>query len=97
MEGIISLNPDVYIIGTRDPDSLSETFDMLDKAGIPTVVFISYTDPVDGPQAGIDLIGRLFAKEEEAQEEIDFINTQFDLIRDKKLSEKTDKPTVYLS
>ncbi len=95
VEGIISLKPDVYIIGTRDPDSLSETFELLDKAGIPTVVFISYTDPIQGPQSGVGLIGKLFRAEEKAQEQIDFINAQFDLIQYKKLSEKADKPTVY--
>lgn len=95
VEGIISLKPDVYILGTRDPDSFTDIFELLERVGIPTVVFISYTDPVQGPQSGVKLIGKLFGKEEEAQEEIDFINAQFDLIRDKNLSEKTDKPTVY--
>ncbi len=96
VEAIIALKPDVFIINSTDPGGIAEMVGTLEKAGIPSIILNLAARPMETPQIGIELIGNIFGKEERAQELNNFINTQFELINSKNLSERTDKPTVYM-
>jgi iron complex transport system substrate-binding protein len=95
-EAIIALEPDVFVLNTWFLDSLTETIETLDRAGIVTVVLDMSSDAMEAPQTAIGIIGELFGEQERAQELINFINEQLDLVRDANLAERTDKPTVYI-
>ena len=95
-EAIIALDADLFIINTSNIDSMIETIDTLEKAGIVTVVVNMSSDTMNGPMQAIELVGEIFGKQEKAREIVDFIDTQFDLVLEKKLSERTDKPTIYV-
>lgn len=95
-EAIIATDPDVFIVQAMDVNSLADVIDVLDDAGIPTVVFTASDDPIGGPQAEIKLVGQIFGAEDSADELTGFINTQFDLVESKNLAEKADKPSVYV-
>ena len=95
-EAIIALEPDVLIVQAMDPASLTETVDTLEKAGIPTVMIMASDNPIEGAQTELMLIGQIFNAETKAQEIIGFISTQIDLINSKNLSNREDKPTVYI-
>lgn len=96
VEAMIALKPDIFIVNTSDPGSLAHTVNLLEKAGTTTVMISTSKDPIQGPQKSIEIVGKIFGAEDRAQKIIEFITTQFDLIKNKKLSEKTNKPTVYL-
>jgi iron complex transport system substrate-binding protein len=91
-EAIIATEADVFILQSSDAASQTETIEMLEKAGIKTIILNASADPIQGPQDEFRVVGKLFGAEDKAQIVIDFINAQFDLIRDKNLK----KPTVYI-
>lgn len=96
LEAIIALKPDVFIVNTTDPDSLSAMVSSLEKAKIPTVMLNVQSNPMENSQPAIELLGQIFDCEDRAKEIGDFINAQFQLIKEKKLYEKEHKPTVYI-
>lgn len=95
VEAIIALKPDVFIANTTDPDTLSETVAALEKADIPTVLLDLESDPMENPQVAIKLLGQVFDQKDRADEIAEFIDTQFQLVKEKKLYEMEQKPTVY--
>jgi iron complex transport system substrate-binding protein len=95
-EAIIALDADIFIINSTSPDSMAETFDTLEKAGIATIVVDMSSDTMNGPKDAITLIGEVFKKQDKAKEIVDFIDAQFALVLDKKLNERENKPTVYV-
>jgi iron complex transport system substrate-binding protein len=96
LEAIIALKPDVFILNTTDPDSLSAMVLSLEKAKIPTVMLDVQSNPMENSQPAIELLGQIFDQDDRAKEIGDFINTQFQLVEEKKLYEKEHKPTVYV-
>lgn len=95
-ERIIALEPDVFILNSWDADSMTETINTLAKAGIATIIVDMSANAMEAPQQAIEILGQVFREEEKAREIIDFINTQLDLVREKNLGLRTDKPTVYI-
>ncbi len=96
VEAIIALNPDLFIANITDPESLSETIAALEKADIPTVLLDVESDPMENPQLAIKLLGQIFDQQERADEIAEFIDSQFQVVEDKRLYEKDQKPTVYV-
>lgn len=94
VEMIASLKPDVFIINATSVDT--DLVDDLEKVGIPSIVLTMAAEPMKTPQEAIKLVGELFDKDERAKEITDFIDEQFALIQSKNLSEKENKPTIYM-
>lgn len=98
IEKLISLKPDVVILGNYQYDSIGEEgIKNLKNAGIPTV-FIDYTDVT--PKAHIEstkILGKIFNKEKRAKELTDQYEQKVKKISDivKKIP-KENRKSVYL-
>ncbi len=98
-EAVINLQPDVLILPlwcTQLGDS-APNVDILKEAGIPTVFVDFYTDPYGNNQGkSVDLLGKLFGKEERAAGINAFYETEVNKVFGPLGSIEEDGPTVYV-
>lgn len=96
LEAIISLKPDVFFMNMSDNfmQTRGEEIEKVEKAGIPVYVFFMYQDAITAPRDTIRLTGEVFGEEERAQEIVDFITKQFDLVEN-RLKDVKEPVTFY--
>jgi iron complex transport system substrate-binding protein len=98
LEMILAMNPDVLIVNSAmgAHNYAMEIESQLTSAGIPIVLIDvpgkSFTTSV---QDTAKLLGQIFQKEERANELIEFIDSQYEILASKNLESRTDKPTFY--
>jgi len=97
VEQMIALKPDLFIVNTssRFSEKPLEAAKKLEEVGIPTLMLSMPKDPFSAPQEATKLLGKVFNKEERAEEISDFLDKQFALVSKKNLPDKAEKPTVY--
>ncbi|MDO5301557.1 MAG: ABC transporter substrate-binding protein [Tissierellia bacterium] len=98
LEMILAADPDVLIVnsamGAHGHAMALEA--QLQEAGIPMVLVDVPGDSIyHSSKDTVDLLGRIFQKEERARELNEFLDRQFALVLDKQLQEREDRPTVY--
>ncbi len=99
LETVISLNPDVILLGIGGGHSPSERhsdiLEKLDAAEIP-VVFIDFRiDPLVNTPASVRLLGTLMGREAEAEEFLEFYRVNMDAVQS-RLDRVEDRPSVFL-
>ena len=98
LEMILARDPDVIIVNSamaahRHAGAVKS---QLDEAGIPVVMIdVPGKSMTTSAQQTIEILGKIFQKEERAAEVIGFLDQQYELIASKKLGQRKDKPTVY--
>lgn len=98
LEMILDKDPDVLIVNSAmgAHQYALDIEDQLTEAGIKIILIdVPGTSVSTSVQDTEELLGKIFQKEDRAQEVIDFMDSQFDQITSRNLSERTDKPTVY--
>ncbi len=82
-EKIISLKPDVLIMINQEPTQNFENLQTVMEAGIP-VVGLSYNiEPLRDRVKNIEILGKVFGKEERAKEMSEFMTRQYDLVEER--------------
>ena len=98
LEMILAQDPDILIVNSAmgAHNYALEVEEQLTEAGIPIFLIDvpgkSFTTSV---QSTLEVLGKIFEKEERAKEVISFIDEQFALIASKNLNARTDQPSVY--
>lgn len=98
LEMILAVDPDVLIVNSAmgAHKYVLEIEEQLKDAGIPIVLIdIPGQSFTTSSQDTLRLLGKIFQKEERANEVASFIDSQFEIIASKNLSDRNDKPTVY--
>jgi iron complex transport system substrate-binding protein len=96
LEMLINLKPDLVIwtLGVRQ--QAMETVDpALAKAGIPLIYIDHHAETIENHSRTTRLLGKIFGKEERAEEMIDFYVKNMNLIGN-RLGNATEKPVVYM-
>jgi iron complex transport system substrate-binding protein len=98
-EQVLALDPDVVITETFMIDRGYESIDRLEKAGVP-LLFLDFSGkPFEDPQKSILLIGEITGRKQRAQEIVDYVDEQLDLVftrLDSLDSMERPKPTIYV-
>jgi iron complex transport system substrate-binding protein len=98
LEMILARDPDVLIVNSamQAHKYALDVEAQLTAAGIPIVLIDVPGKSIDtSVQQTVALLGQIFEESEKAEEFNAFIDAQFDLLRAKNLSARSDKPTVY--
>lgn len=99
IEQALTVKPDVAIFGVMSghgPGAKSkEVLDIFDKAGIPVVMIDFRIDPLVNTPKSLALLGRIFGKDQEAAEFLDFYREQLSVVQE-GLAGIDRKPTVFL-
>lgn len=99
LEKTLSLKPGVAIFGLASPHGPStrhkKILDSLEAAGVPVVIIDFRMDPLTNTPKSLALLGKLFGKEAEAAEFLNFYQAQIDLVRT-RLASVTKKPRVFM-
>ncbi len=99
VEKILTLKPDVAIFGIADHGpgaKAAELIGQLQKAGIKTVFIDFRMDPLKNTARSIEILGKVFGKQERAKAFADYHNAGLQLIRERVAKLKTPPPKVFL-
>ena len=96
VEKIISLKPEVVLIPTGGYKSAKESFDLLEKAGIPVIQNDYHTENLETHVKSMELIGQLTGRKERTRELIDFYKKQCALVEERLAGKTPAKPRVYV-
>jgi iron complex transport system substrate-binding protein len=82
-EAAIEQRPDVFVVSAANFPAARDagTVDQLEQAGIPTVVVDYFVDPLKNTVPSVQLLGRIFGKEQAAAGYVDWYRTTMDRIR----------------
>ncbi|MCD2195772.1 ABC transporter substrate-binding protein [Actinomycetospora endophytica] len=82
-EKAIDLKPDVFVISAANFPAARDagTIDQLDRAGIPTVVVDYFTDPLRNTVPSVQLLGRIFGREQAAANYVDWYQATMNRVR----------------
>jgi iron complex transport system substrate-binding protein len=82
-EAAIEQRPDVFVVSAANFPAARDagTIDQLEKAGIPTVVVDYFVDPLRNTVPSVQLLGRIFGKEQAAATYVDWYQTTMNRIR----------------
>jgi iron complex transport system substrate-binding protein len=96
LETLINLKPDVVIwtLGVRD-QAMEIVEPALAKAGIPIVYIDHHAETIENHSRTTRLLGKIFGKEQRAEEMIDFYIKNITLIEN-RLANAPEKPVVYM-
>ena len=95
-EQVLDLDPDVVITETFMIDRGYESIDRLEKAGVP-LLFLDFSGkPFEDPQKSILLVGEITGRKQRAEEIVDYVNEQLDLVFSRLQAMEGPKPTVYV-
>lgn len=99
LEKALTVKPDVAIFGVMSghgPSAKSQqVLDIFEAAGIPVVTIDFRIDPLVNTPKSLELLGKLFGKEREAEAFLRYYDEQLSLVRD-RLKSVEDRPTVFL-
>ncbi|MBN2897831.1 MAG: ABC transporter substrate-binding protein [Clostridia bacterium] len=98
LEMILSMNPDVLIVNSAmgAHKYAMEIEDQLTAAGIKIVLIDVPGKALEhSAQQTMTLLGKIFGEETRASEVSSFLDEQYELIAEKELEKREDKPTVY--
>ena len=98
VEEAIQLRPDVFILNLDVMERAREAgvIDQLEKTGIPTVVIDFRRKPLENTIPSILLLGRLWDREERAQQIVDFYLEQVNVVYFRVDNIEKPKPTVLI-
>lgn len=102
VEAVIAIHPDVFIcpIYYYNLEGMNDKIvPTLEQAGIPVVVVDYRQDQLEAHLHCMEIIGKIFGKEERAQELADFYKEQMDLVfnkTDKLKAASTKAPVFYI-
>ncbi|MDR0562474.1 MAG: ABC transporter substrate-binding protein [Spirochaetaceae bacterium] len=96
LETLINLKPDVVIwtLGVRD-QAMEIVEPALAKAGIPIVYIDHHAETIENHSRTTRLLGKIFGKEQRAEDMIDFYIKNITLIEN-RLANAPEKPVVYM-
>jgi iron complex transport system substrate-binding protein len=82
-EKAIDLRPDVFVISAANFPAARDagTIDQLDRAGIPTVVTDFFVDPLRNTVPSVQLMGRIFGREQAATAYTDWYQATMNRVR----------------
>lgn len=99
LETVISLNPDVLLLGIGGGHSPSEkhtdVLEKLTKAGVPVVFLDFRVEPLANTPTSMKLLGTLMGKEAEAEEFLSFYRSEMDKVQS-LLAGIDKRPTVFM-
>ncbi len=96
IEKIIALNPDIVISYVNEPKTDSENYTRLEAAGIPVACVDFHSQTLENHLKSIEMLGKIFDKQDRAQEIGDFYAAEVDKVFSRLSSISGDKPRVYV-
>lgn len=98
VETLVAVKPDVLFVNStmQGHRFAAEAEPHLTAAGIPIVYLdIPGKDPKKATVETLDIMGKIFGKEDRAKEAIAFVEEQFKILEDRNLAGQVAKPAVY--
>ena len=104
-ETIASTNPDIIIISTRQwgrgsGETYLKSIDTMRKLGVPVVVLNQVAkydgDETEAVYTEVELLGKIFEKEDKAEEIINLLKEQVDFIKSRTADIPNDKKKTFL-
>lgn len=99
LEKAVTIKPDVALFGLASGHGPSnknkEILDKLKAAGVPVVIIDFRIDPLRNTPKSINILARLFGREKEAKEFLDFYRDGLGIVRE-RIKGITKRPTVFM-
>lgn len=95
VEQLINLNPDLIIMDKFMIDNGYKFVDIMKRLNLPMVFLDGSSNPLEGPQKGILLLGKILGKKEKADRIIDYITFHLDSVFN-IIDYSKKGPSVYL-
>lgn len=96
VEQILNLEPDLIVADKYLLDKGYWYMDKLVEAGLPVVCLDGSSDPFEGAQKGVSLLGEILGKEQKASEINSYVNGEIDSVLGKINRDHPAPPNVYL-
>ncbi|WP_010585478.1 ABC transporter substrate-binding protein [Schlesneria paludicola] len=93
-ESILALQPDLVIGGTYMIGQ-TECLEQVAQAGVP-VLYLSSDDPFHDPQQSLALLGEVFGMQQRAQEMIEWVNREMNVVQDRLSRLDGPIPSIYV-
>ncbi|WP_203328969.1 ABC transporter substrate-binding protein [Candidatus Laterigemmans baculatus] len=94
-EAVLALKPDLVILNTYMRDRHHEGVARLEQAGVP-LLYLDLSDPFEGPQESVLLLGKVLGKEERAQAIAGWIDQHLDEVFKRLETIQSPAPSIYL-
>lgn len=95
-EQVLSLDPDLVIMDIFMIERGYKSVDKLQQAGLPLLFLDGSGDPLSSPQKSLRVLGKVLGKEKRANEVVNFVDEQIELVVEKLKKIRKPIPKVYI-